>query len=56
VDRTRGGRVLLLAALAFPGFRPPMSPTLSADQVAAFYTEHTSWIRFSQATFNLCGS
>ncbi len=49
------GGVLLLAALAFPGFRPPMSPTLSADQVAAFYTEHTSWIRFSQATFNLCG-
>ena len=49
------GLVLLLAALAFPGFRPPMSPTMSADQVAAFYSDHTAWIRFSQATFNLCG-
>lgn len=49
------GVVLLAAALAFPGFWPPMSPTMSADQVAAFYTEHTAWIRLSQVTFNLCG-
>ncbi len=49
------GLVLLVAALAFPGFRPPMSPTMSADQVASFYADHTSWIRFSQVTFNLCG-
>jgi len=49
------GVVLLVAALAFPGFRPPMSPTMPADQVASFYADHTSWIRFSQATFNLCG-
>ena len=49
------GAVLLVTALAFPGFWPPMSPTLSADQVASFYAEHTAWIRFSQATFNLCG-
>ncbi|GAY13977.1 hypothetical protein [Mycobacterium sp. shizuoka-1] len=47
--------VLLVAALAFPGFWPPMPPTLSAQQVASFYAEHTAWIRFSQVTFNLCG-
>jgi hypothetical protein len=49
------GAVLLVAALAFPGFWPPMSPTMSAGQVAGFYAEHTAWIRFSQVTFNLCG-
>lgn len=49
------GVVLLVAAIAFPGFWPPMSPTLSAGQVASFYSEHTAWIRFSQVTFNLCG-
>ncbi|CAM2949970.1 hypothetical protein [Skermania piniformis] len=47
--------ILLVAALAFPGFRPPMSPNLSAAAVAAFYAEHTAGIRFSQVTFNLCG-
>lgn len=49
------GVVLVVAAIAFPGFWPPMSPTLSAGQVASFYSEHTAWIRFSQVTFNLCG-
>lgn len=49
------GAVLLIALLAFPGFWPPMSPTLSAGQVASFYAENTAWIRFSQVTFNLCG-
>ncbi|RAV18448.1 hypothetical protein DQP55_02425 [Mycolicibacterium sp. GF69] len=49
------GAVLLVALLAFPGFWPPMSPLLSADQVAAFYADNTAWIRFSQVTFNLCG-
>ncbi|WP_068280732.1 hypothetical protein [Aldersonia kunmingensis] len=49
------GAVLLVATLAFPGFWPPMSPTMSADQVAAFYADHTAWMRFSQVTFNLCG-
>ncbi|AKS36088.1 hypothetical protein [Mycolicibacterium goodii] len=49
------GLVLLVAFVAFPGFRPPMPPDLSADQVAAFYAEHTAWMRFSQVTFNLCG-
>ena len=49
------GVVLLVAALAFPGFWPPMPPTLTAQQVASFYADHTAWIRFSQVTFNLCG-
>lgn len=49
------GAVLVVAMLAFPGFWPPMSPTMSAEQVARFYAEHTDWIRFSQVTFDLCG-
>lgn len=48
------GAVLLIAFVAFPGFRPPMSPQLSADQVAAFYADHTAMIRFSMITYNLC--
>ncbi len=49
------GFVLLAAALAFPGFWPPMSPEMNPQQVATFYTDHTAWIRLSQVTFNLCG-
>nr|WP_090343325.1 hypothetical protein [Mycolicibacterium malmesburyense]CRL74253.1 hypothetical protein CPGR_03065 [Mycolicibacterium malmesburyense] len=49
------GAVLLVALVAFPGFWPPISPLLSADQVATFYADNTAWIRFSQVTFNLCG-
>jgi hypothetical protein len=47
--------ILLVAYIAFPGFWPPMSPELTADQVASFYRDHTAWIRFSMVTFNLCG-
>jgi hypothetical protein len=47
--------VLLIAFLAFPGFRPPMSPGWTADEVASFYRDNTAWIRFSMVTFNLCG-
>jgi hypothetical protein len=49
------GVVLLVALVAFPGFWPPISPTLPAEKVARFYAENTAWIRFSQVTFNLCG-
>ncbi|CAN5560047.1 hypothetical protein BH09ACT7_BH09ACT7_50870 [soil metagenome] len=49
------GAVMLVAFVAFPGFLPPMSPGLSAEQVAAFYTENTAMIRLSMVTFNLCG-
>ena len=49
------GVVLLIAFLAFPGFFPPMSPDMTAEQVAKFYGQHTAMIRFSMVTFNLCG-
>jgi hypothetical protein len=48
------GAILLLAFAAFPGFFPPMSPELTADEVAAFYQQNTTMIRFSMITFNLC--
>jgi hypothetical protein len=49
------GLFLLIAFLVFPGFFPPMSPTMSAQQVADFYREHTSEVRFSMVTFNIFG-
>jgi len=49
------GTILLIAFLAFPGFIPPMSPDMPADQVAAFYRDNAGMIRFSMITFNLCG-
>ena len=51
------GAVLLVAALAFPGFWPPMSPTWSAQQVAGFYADHTAWILKVKwlAQHRLCG-
>jgi hypothetical protein len=49
------GVVLLIAFLAFAGFFPPMSPDMTAEQVAKFYSDHTAIIRFSMGTFNLCG-
>ena len=47
--------VFLVAFVAFPGFRPPMSPDMSAAQVAAFFREHTTMIRFSMITYDLFG-
>ena len=49
------GVILLIAFLAFPGFFPPMSPDMTADQVAKFYADNAAMIRFSMITFNLCG-
>lgn len=49
------GVVLLVAFLSFPGFFPPMSPGMTADQVAEFYANNTTMIRFSMITFNLFG-
>lgn len=49
------GTILLIAFIAFPGFFPPMSPDMTADQVAAFYRDNSAMIRFSMITFNLCG-
>jgi hypothetical protein len=47
--------VMLIAFVAFPGFWPPMSPMMPAEEVAAFYRDNTAWIRFSMVTYNLCG-
>ncbi|WP_232232104.1 hypothetical protein [Mycobacterium triplex] len=49
------GLVLLIAFVMFPGFFPPLSPTLSAQQVADFYRDHAAEVRFSMVTFNLFG-
>jgi hypothetical protein len=48
------GLLLLVAFLLFPGFFPPMSPNMSASQVASFYAHHTTMIRASMIIFNLC--
>jgi hypothetical protein len=41
----------------FPGFNPPMSPTMTAAQVAAFYRDpaHLPEIRYSMILFNWFG-
>ena len=41
----------------FPGFKPPMSPTMPAEQVAAFYRDpaHLPEIRYSMIVFNWFG-
>jgi hypothetical protein len=49
------GVVYVIAFVAFPGFLPPMSPNLTADQVAAFYREHTAAVQFSMVTYDLLG-
>lgn len=49
------GLVLLALFVAFPGFFPPMSPTMPAEQVAQFYDQHRALIRLSMVGFNLCG-
>jgi hypothetical protein len=51
--------VIIWAAcfLLFPGFNPPMSPSMSAEQVAAFYRDpaHVPQIRYSMIVFNWFG-
>lgn len=47
--------VYVIAFVAFQGFTPPMAPDWTAQQVAAFYAEHTAAIRFSMVTYDLCG-
>ena len=46
--------IWISAFLLFPGFTPPMSPKMSAEQVAAFYRdpEHLPRIRYSMILFN----
>jgi hypothetical protein len=43
------------AFFLFPGFNHPMSPTMSADEVAAFYRDETARIRYSMILFNWFG-
>ena len=49
--------IWIAAFLLFPGFNPPMSPVMSADQVAAFYRDpaHLPEIRYSMIVFNWFG-
>jgi hypothetical protein len=48
------GAILLGAFVFFPGFFPPMSPEMSAQEVADFYNRHVTAIRASMVVFNLC--
>lgn len=43
------------AFLLFPGFLPPMSPTMSAEEVAGFYRDESARIRYSMILFNWFG-
>ena len=47
--------VWVSAFFLFPGFLEPMSPTMSADQVASFYRDETARIRYSMILFNWFG-
>jgi hypothetical protein len=49
------GILWISAFFLFPGFVHPMSPTMSADEVAAFYRDDTSRIRYSMILFNWFG-
>jgi len=49
------GALFLIGCTIFPGFFPPLSPTMSADEVAAFYRDHVGQIRASVILFNLIG-
>ncbi|MFN2539854.1 MAG: hypothetical protein ABR549_17115 [Mycobacteriales bacterium] len=44
--------IWLSAFFLFPGFTHRMAPTMSADDVAAFYQDHTARIRYSMIVFN----
>jgi hypothetical protein len=48
--------VMAVAFVAFPGFFPPMSPRMPADEVAEFYRDNATLVRFSMITFNLCAA
>lgn len=48
--------IWISAFFLFPGFTPPMSPRMSAEQVAAFYRENPSGVRYSMILFNWFGA
>ncbi len=47
--------IWISAFVLFPGFVHPMSPNLSAEQVANFYRDETARIRYSMILFNWFG-
>ena len=47
--------IWISAFFFFPGFVHPMSPTMSAEEVAAFYRDETARIRYSMILFNWFG-
>jgi hypothetical protein len=49
------GVLFLIGFTQSPGFFPPLSPTLTADQVAAFYRDHVGEVRASTILLNLIG-
>ncbi|BBY46454.1 hypothetical protein MCEL_47490 [Mycolicibacterium celeriflavum] len=49
------GIIWVSAFFLFPGFTHPMSPTMSAEEVAAFYRDETARIRYSMILFNWFG-
>ncbi|WP_193047068.1 hypothetical protein [Mycolicibacterium baixiangningiae] len=49
------GVVVLIGFLIYPGFFPPMSPAMPADEVAAFYRENAALVRATMITWNICG-
>ncbi|WP_326545880.1 hypothetical protein QGN32_19280 [Mycolicibacterium sp. ND9-15] len=49
------GIIWVSAFFLFPGFVHPMSPTMSAEEVAGFYRDETARIRYSMILFNWFG-
>jgi hypothetical protein len=49
------GALFLVGFTIFPGFFPPLSPTMTADQVAAFYRDHVGEIRAGLILLNIIG-
>jgi len=50
------GLLFLVAFLLFPGFSPPMSPTMTPEQVAAFFQSNVTAIRGVVILCNLIGA
>ncbi len=49
------GALVLIGFAIFPGFFPPLSPTMTAEQVAAFYRDNVGQIRASMLLLNVVG-
>lgn len=49
------GALFLIGFSIFPGFFPPLSPTMTAEQVAAFYRDNVAEIRSSMILLNVIG-